>query len=896
MKKLVYILLYFLLPFVGWAQQKQDTTDALGRLLHTLETYQKKYPQEHVYLHTDRSYYQSGEDIWFKAYITVSQFNFLSAISKIMYVELLNEQQEVVQSRRLPVISGLSMGDFKLPGTLLSGTYHIRAYTNWMRNFDEALFFQKTITIADSLSQGVFATADFQSLKINQDSILGTVHFHDIHGQALVSRQVDYTARLSAKSSVHGKGVIDEKGVLSLKLPSSGQRKNTRGSLRLTIENGNRPPIVTSVPLAIGLKKPSVQFYPEGGTLVNEIETKIGFQATLAAVPYLVKGYLESNGQHILSFASDSTGTGHFTLTPESGNVYTAVIPLNGGDTLRTQLPPTQAKGFGLAVNNLTNENVQAKVTTQVSSVKHQTLTIIAQNNGLVFYAAKHQLADSEFAFSISKSKLPSGVIHLALLDDEMHLLAERALFIAHRSDSLPVSLRTNRTVYHPREEVNVQFQTKSQHDSTNVGAFSASVVNLSKIPDQQEDIFAALWLNANTYRSPPLSNTFTRLTPKQIDNRLLCTSPNRDFWQNIRDGKFPENAYKPEKELKISGTITSPNGEPLSKAKVTLVFLQNATAVLDTLTNAEGRFSFDKILFYNQPEFIVQARDAKGRKDVKILLDESPNQQLAETKNTSEVKISPSKSQDSTGYSRNRRSLDDLQEEGFDGNSIVLEEVKVTDKKENPAKYSSNLNGPGNADQVIDGNELFMQNCSSLDICLQGRLTGVVFRGGVPYSTRSLNRPMQVMLDGMYVDAYTLNTVSPLDVASVEVLRTIGNTGIYGMYGANGVIIITTRRGDQPYTLDNKLYSPGITTFSPQGFYAIRNFQSPDYSKKVNEPTRRDTRTTIDWQADIIVDSQNPGHFSFYTADEPDVYRITVEGIDLNGRLAHREMTIRVE
>ncbi|GAA4802020.1 hypothetical protein GCM10023231_33650 [Olivibacter ginsenosidimutans] len=879
---------------VSWAQQKQDTTDALDRLLRKLETYQKNYPQERVYLHTDRSYYQSGEDIWFKAYITVSQFNFLSAISKIIYVELLNEQQEVVQSRRLPVISGLSMGDFKLPGTLAGGTYHIRAYTNWMRNFDETLFFHKTINITDSLSQGVFAVANFQSLKTDQDTILGTLHFHDIHGKPIASRQVDYTIRLDAKNSVHGKGMIDEGGTLSLKFPKNGHRKNTGSSkLHLTIENGNRPPIVKTIAIQMGSKRPTVQFYPEGGSLISGITSKVGFQSALADTPYPVKGYLESDGQELLNFASDSSGIGNFSLIPQAGKVYTAVIPLHKGDTLRAQLPQIQTAGFSLAVNNFTDERVQAKVTTQASAVKQQTLTLIAQNNGMVFYAAKHQLTHPEFAFSIPKDKLPSGVIRLTVLDEGMHFLAERALFIAHPSDSLNLSLQTNKQLYHPREKVDVQFSTKNQRDST-IGTFSAAVVNISKIPSGQDNIFSTLWFNNNTYQSPALPFTDVPLTPEQIDNRMLCLPLHRHFWQDIRAGKFPENAYKPEKELKISGTITNAEGKPLPQAKVTLVSLQNATAVLDTLTNAEGRFSFDKILFYNQPEFIVQARDAKGRKNVNIKLDESPNQELAEAKNASEIKIKPNASQDSTTRS-NRQSLDELQEGGFDGNSILLEEVKVNEKKESPAKYSSNLNGAGHADQVISGDELFMSSCPSLDMCLQGRLTGVIFRGGVPYSTRSPNRPMQVVLDGMYVDAFTLNTINPFDVASIEVLRTVGNTSIYGMYGANGVLIITTRRGDQPRATDHDLYSPGITTFSPQGFYAIRNFQAPDYSK-IADGSISDTRTTIDWQPDIIADKNVPGRFSFYTADEPGIYRITVEGLDINGRLAHREITFRVE
>src|SRR5690606_35850481 len=185
-----FLLIMVFISLTGYAQ-KHDTTDALQRTLKHLETFQQKHPQERVYLQTDRAYYEAGDDIWFKAYVTVSQFNLLSAISKIMYVELLNDQQEVVQSRRLPVISGLSMGDFKLPETLVEGQYHIRAYTNWMRNFDEGLFYHKTITINDKSSPIVSRSSFIYKNSSKKDKqVDGTVQLLDFNGKVLPNRPV----------------------------------------------------------------------------------------------------------------------------------------------------------------------------------------------------------------------------------------------------------------------------------------------------------------------------------------------------------------------------------------------------------------------------------------------------------------------------------------------------------------------------------------------------------------------------------------------------------------------------------------------------------------------------------------------------------------------------------
>jgi len=901
MKRFLYFLLFMLLwmPNFLYAQQPKDTTDALNHLLNHLETYQKNYPQEKIYLHTDRSYYQSGEDIWFKAYVTLSQFNFLSAISKIMYVELLNDRQEVVQSRRLPVVSGLSIGDFKLPETLSEGTYYIRAYTNWMRNFDEENFFHKTLYINSELSEGLRTNSNFSYHQPdeNGNNIRGDIQLSDLTGQRIGNRQVAYEIKLNQKTSVKGRSAFDEHGHLRIDFPAKERKNGALGLLTLNIENRDRPPIVKSIPIQIRNVKPTIQLYPEGGTLISGMETKIGFQIHLAGEKtFKAQGYLERDGQQILRFASDTNGTGNFSLTPTPGNGYTAVISLSNGDTVRTNLPTPQDEGYHLAVNPTSEDSVLVKLSASEQLVKHQSLVLLAQTNGMVFYAVKVKLNTNEARVTIPKKILPSGIIQLAMLDDQMDLLAARAIFIMHPQDTLSTPLQTNKKVYARREKVNLTLQMKGMRDSSDIGTFSVAVINATKIPSRADNILSTLLLNTNTYQS--LHSTIVDLsqansyTSELLDNLMLSQPINRTFWSNMREGKFPEKAYKPEKELKISGTITSPDNKPLAKAKVTLVSLQNTTTILDTLTGPDGKFNFDKIIFYNQPEFLVQARDAKGGKRVKIMLDETPNQQLSDKDNTSAVKISTNQGSDST--STNKNSLDELQQYGYDDKSILLEEVEVKDKKENPAKYSSNLNGPGSADQVISGDDVFLSSCPTLDMCLQGRLTGVIFRGGVPYSTRSPNRPMQIILDGMYMDASSLSTINPFDVASIEVLRTIGNTGIYGMYGNNGVIIITTRRGDQPRGIDKDLYSPGITTFSPQGFYAIRTFQSPDYSAQ-GQASVKDVRNTIYWQPDIIVDQNSAATLSFYTADEPGTYRITVEGLDINGHLAHRIAYIKV-
>ena len=145
----------------------------------------------------------------------------------------------------------------------------------------------------------------------------------------------------------------------------------------------------------------------------------------------------------------------------------------------------------------------------------------------------------------------------------------------------------------------------------------------------------------------------------------------------------------------------------------------------------------------------------------------------------------------------------------------------------------------------------------------------------------------MQIILDGMYMESEALSMISPFDVETVEVLRSVGNTAIYGSRGGGGVLIITTKRGDSGgYNRD--LYTPGIVTHSPQGYYEVREFYAPDYGMPTDSlAAMKDLRTTIHWAPNIVTGQDGMASFEFYTADTPGTYRIVVEGLDIDGRLA---------
>ncbi|WP_439183403.1 SusC/RagA family TonB-linked outer membrane protein [Carboxylicivirga taeanensis] len=109
-----------------------------------------------------------------------------------------------------------------------------------------------------------------------------------------------------------------------------------------------------------------------------------------------------------------------------------------------------------------------------------------------------------------------------------------------------------------------------------------------------------------------------------------------------------------------------------------------------------------------------------------------------------------------------------------------------------------------------VKAEEIAKMPVQSFDRALQGRASGVqvktssaapggsvsvIIRGG--NSINSSIQPLYVV-DGIPVDEGTLNSFNPEDIESMEILKDASSTAIYGSRGANGVVLISTKRGKE--------------------------------------------------------------------------------------------------
>lgn len=129
-----------------FAQQLQDSL---------LTEFKTRFPQEKIYLQTDKGFYNFGETLWFKAYVLAD--NMPSKVSTTVYAELLDEKGAILQRKTMPMLQASAASHFDLPDSTKKSRLYIRAYTAWMLNFDSAFMTVKPVNILTSAPKKVAA-------------------------------------------------------------------------------------------------------------------------------------------------------------------------------------------------------------------------------------------------------------------------------------------------------------------------------------------------------------------------------------------------------------------------------------------------------------------------------------------------------------------------------------------------------------------------------------------------------------------------------------------------------------------------------------------------------------------------------------------------------------------
>ena len=677
---------------------------------------------------------------------------------------------------------------------------------------------------------------------------------------------------------------------------NSGEKDFFEKPIRVSALHTTGAQVTTAKPSRPMQKKNDLQFFPEGGSLVSGINTKVAFKAIdTNGLAVNAKGViLDNTNKEVGSFSSAHLGMGYFLLNPLQNSTYKARVTFEDGTQNTIDLPQPSASGISLMVNNDSVSKAFISVKANAAWYKlnrNKDFLLLIYSGGKVI-SAPFTLDDPEITLTINKEQLYTGVATVTLFSGDGKPLCERLLFVQN-NDQLLLTIKADKTLYNKREKVSLLLNVSGKTSPDSTGNLSVSVINESGAPQDESDdrnILTDLLLTSDLKGYVEQPNYYFRDTIKDARSSLdvlMLTQGYRSFeWKEVLDSNKVPVTYLPEKALEINGMVASLDGTPLPGEKVNLVPSAGGPVLTGT-SDKKGWFHFSNLIFTDTVNFVLNTSSTK-KSPTKLTYSPASGEPVVSPYKADAVQMAAAGSLyvDSTGY-HNKPSEDTLSK------AALLKEVKVRDIKQAAQYRTQNLAGAGNADQVLRADAI-QEVQGELTTRLNGRLSGISFSGGVPYlqapvirseSSPVVNSPMLVIVDGTEANPggglFNVDQIDANQVETVEVLKYTG-TSIYGVEGANGVLVITT---NQQKESSGSIAAVGVLPIAPVGFYGARTFYSPKYNYHTST-TQPDYQFTLYWNPEVKPGKDGNASFSYYNNAGEGTYKVTVEGMDSDGNL----------
>jgi len=647
-----------------------------------------------------------------------------------------------------------------------------------------------------------------------------------------------------------------------------------------------------------------LQFFPEGGTLVEGVRAKVAFKATgTNGLGTHVKGVvLDKTDKPVCSFESSHLGMVYFVFIPEKSNVYKAKLSFDDGTQDLVDLPKAESSGISLSLIDDSLSALSIRIMTnslyyQANEDKEFLLVIYSGGKAITY---SYKLDVPILTLNMERKLLQTGVSTISLFSQEGEPLCERLFFIQN-NDQLRLQIQTDKTVYKKKEKLALQLNAKTPADVSVIGHFSMTIIDETQMPvdeKNERNILTDLLLTSDLKGYVEEPNDYFKDTSEEARKNLdllMLTQGYRHFeWKQVLSNDSTVLTFQPEKGLEINGKITNLSDKPISDGTITLI-PSNGGSLITSKSDAKGLFHFSNLVFTDTAHLVLSAVNAKGGNSTRITYFNTKDDPPA-VSDESYAKPNMEDTSMLSYFGKAKKIREEMINYYGPGKFKMLKPVTVKGIKLDNQYRTQSLAGAGHADQVMHADEIGMIG-GQLSTSLNGRLRGVNFIGGVPYLQANIGynvHPMLLVLDGTEIKMgqnFTINDITTSQVATVEVLM-YASESIYGVDGANGVLVITTKDGSEA----KDFASIGVLPITPMGFYKARTFYSPKYDYSDGHATEPELRSTINWNPEIKTGQDGPAIINYYNANSAGTYKIIVEGIDENGNIGRLVYRYQVE
>ena len=373
--------------------------------------------------------------------------------------------------------------------------------------------------------------------------------------------------------------------------------------------------------------KLDVQFFPEGGNLIDGIKSKVAFRV----VDFSGNGIafsgavLNSKGDTVVMLTPVKFGIGHFKITPKTEENYQVVIKEINGNVTRNKLPSIQLNGYTLMVTDTSENRVKIQIRRKDNNSTSDQIYVVGHTREIVKSASLQNLNAGEICILINKKELGEGIVHFTVFDQHFQPVCER-LYFNRPLNTLPLVISSDKINYEPRSKIILQTSIKSDL-SIDANASLSVFKNDSLQQFNPADIQSYLWLTSElkgNIESPEYYFSNNILVDQAMDNLMLTHGWSRIKWNEVLQPSNKMLTFLPE----YRGHIITGKVIDISSLRS----VQGIPAYLSvsgkrihpylTYSNVDGRVIFETNHLFGSRQLITQTGPSQNTTRLEI---ESP-------------------------------------------------------------------------------------------------------------------------------------------------------------------------------------------------------------------------------------------------------------------------------
>ncbi len=831
-------LLSFLILVTQWVLAQSGPSQLFEKVLSISE---KDYTEK-AYLHTDKPFYNSDETIWYKSYLVNAITHEATNKSRVLYVDLINPKDSIVFDAKLYVEPGSvgGAGDIKISKKWETGNYQLRAYTNYMRNEEDAYIFRKPLYIKQTEKKTKKQTdIDFKNVpKFNDNNAVVDSNQKNL-GQLQLNFYPEGGAVIAGKENTLGIKVTDSKG--------NGIKVD--GHVR---DKVSKKIISYFKTFDFGLGKTTLNF-ENSKNYEAVIDTKKGIQLfdlpTADATAKKISVTKRPN-ELTLNIVSNKPVFNHFIIGHQRGKViFNKILKESNLEN-----------GIKLVTNKMPSGVVHFTLFNSAGKPLSERLVFIDNQEDFEIYLNKNRLETrsrveytmdkmgKEFDFanvSVSVTSKETVPIHegenikswLLLNSDLRGEIANTAAFFEpsrsqyQKEFLLECLMLTHGWRRFTWDTVLANYYKKQEKIAPELGVTISGQIFAKKVAYAKRKIQANLFFLGTS--SQILTDTISQKEKFSFGPFYI-----KDTLKTMLIGKMLGVNKKQEKDIVLlfDKGLPRPKIIPIVKERTLdgSPFLKRYQKKQDFFDDVDFTFTGENIL----DETILNV----SKKDPESFYDEI----LQESGSL-------------YGFPTDRVITDSIG--GVDGLTAIdllsgLPSVRVSGSAPN---YQVRVRG-GNASSTTGSLVSFDEDPTNP--------SGPLF-----------------LLDGVISDIDFIASFQASDVAFIDVLDG-ADAAVYGGQGGNGVIAVYLKNGGigNIVSTDDKIKGAANILTTP--FYKAKEFFDKNYLKGKGNKFEPDYRSTLHWKPNWNISKSAANTQVFYTSDETGVFQMSVQGITNSGKI----------